>query len=98
VIRIDMSAALEVGEMIRGVRQSIFGHVEVRETGLASIGTRYPPEEMVEGPILHHQHDDVIDAGFGRRGKRAGRVLSGMPGCGAEAAYHRRSVFERLTA
>ena len=61
VIGIAVTAALKV----RGQRKSRMGNaggVDVREPRLLAVGAREPAEEMVERPVLHHEHDDVLDA------------------------------------
>ena len=43
-----------------------------------AVGARQPAEEVVEGAVLHHQHDDVLDPGLLRC--REGRDGRGGPG------------------
>src|SRR5581483_4948636 len=47
--------------------------VQKGQIGLFSIGAVHPAEEVVEGPVLHHHHDDVLDARGLRRGHAARR-------------------------
>ncbi len=69
VVGVGMGAALEVGgEPVGRVR--IAGGVAVDEPSLPAVGPRQPAEVMVEGAVLHHQHDDRVE----RQVARAGHV------------------------
>ena len=35
--------------------------VAIPQTPLPAVRVRVPPEQMIEGPFLEHQHDDVIE-------------------------------------
>ena len=61
VIRAGVDASLVVrGERIRGLHKPIA--VDIREPRLLAIGSRKPAEEMIEGAIFHHHHDNVVKA------------------------------------
>ena len=38
------------------------GAVAVDQPGLAAVGPGQPAEEVVEGAVLHHDDDDVVDS------------------------------------
>ena len=76
VVGVRVRAALEVAvEPVRGERPA--GAVHVRQPGLHAVGARQPPEVVVEGAVLHHQHDERVDREVARRGQRGGAALGG---------------------
>src|SRR6266404_1266023 len=70
VIRILKRTALEVGQMMR--RLELPGEIGITKSRLASVGSRQPAEKMVEGAILHHHENDMIDARVLRSRQTAG--------------------------
>src|SRR5262245_47984026 len=75
VIRIRMAASLKV----RGERVGRLQHtrpVRIREPCLAAVRARKPSEKMIERSVLHHEHDDVLDA----RVLRFGKLVRRRPG------------------
>src|SRR3954463_14407354 len=94
-----MCAALIVGRQRVGrVRHAVA--IQIGEARLHAIGAGQPPEEVIEGAVLHHHHDDVIDAGVDgvwqrARRERLGhrRVTANRNGAGAD-----RGRFEELSA
>ena len=60
VVGIGVRAALPVGgEPVRF--EGLAGGVGVGEARLAAVGPGQPTEVMVEGAVLHHQHDDRVE-------------------------------------
>jgi hypothetical protein len=60
MVGVGMPAALEVRrQRIRRVCDS--GGIGVRKPCLPSVRSRHPPEHVIEGPVFHHDHDDVVD-------------------------------------
>src|SRR3982074_3616043 len=43
-------------------RQELPGEVRITKPSLAAVRARQPTEKMIEGPILHHHEDYVVDA------------------------------------
>jgi hypothetical protein len=76
VVRILISAALKIGSK----RPSHVGRaafVDIRQAGLPTIRSGKPSEHMVEGSVLHHEHDNSVKGGVGWRWKGAARLHSG---------------------
>src|SRR4029453_18343160 len=48
--------------------------VDVAQPSLTAVGAFEPSQHVIERSVLHHEHDDVIDAGGVRR--RQPRILS----------------------
>jgi hypothetical protein len=77
-VGIRVAAALEVGQVVGGPRNAV--PIRVLEPRLLTVGTRQPAEEMVEGAVLHHADDHVVDARLlrprerTRRGRGAGSI------------------------
>jgi hypothetical protein len=65
MIRVVVAAAGVIGEVMGRVFQSVA--VGERQPGLLTVRAGQPAEEVVERPVLHHHHDDMLDAGRGRR-------------------------------
>jgi hypothetical protein len=67
VRRILEAATLHVGAQVDGGHR---GALQVRkgQTGLFAVRSGHPTEQMVERPVLHHQHDDRVE----RRASRIG--------------------------
>ena len=90
VVGIGMGAALPVGGEAVGF-ELLPGGVGVGEARLATVGPRQPAEVVVEGAVLHHQHDDRVE----RQVLRVGDVDAVAGGglaedhVGAEHARHR---------
>jgi hypothetical protein len=59
VVGVRVAAALERTEVVG--RMGHTGFVPVGQSGLLAVGTWQPSEEMVERPVLHADHDDVVD-------------------------------------
>src|SRR5207249_8141092 len=89
MVRIGMRAALEVRRERKGLMRSARG-VRERETRLLAVRVRQPAEQVVEGAVLHHHDDDVVEPGTSRarepRGSRQRRMCERPPtdraGCG----------------
>jgi hypothetical protein len=63
LVRVGMRTALVIGSQpVGAVRHSCL--VQVGQPGLPAVGPRQPAQEMVEGPVLHHHDDNVVDAEF----------------------------------
>jgi hypothetical protein len=61
MVGIGMAASLKVrGEPVGHLQGA--GPIEIPEPLLPAIRLRKPAEEMVKGPILHHNKDDVVNA------------------------------------
>ena len=82
VAGVGVAAALPLG---RAERRRVPGGdarvavVRVRVgAALHGVGVRQPAEVVVEGPVLHHQHDEVVDRHVARGGKlRRERLAAG---------------------
>ena len=76
VVGVAVAAALEVG------RQRVVAVVVAvrRQVGqvVPAVGAGQPAEEVVERPVLHHQHDDVLDAVRAVRRQRRGGPGRGL--------------------
>jgi hypothetical protein len=46
------------------------GRIDIRKTRLPSVRVWQPTEQMIEAAVLHHDDDDVLDAGAGGRRER----------------------------
>ena len=68
---------------MRVVRRA--GRVEVGEAGLPAVRVGKPAEEVIEAPVLHHDDDDVLDAGALRMGQRCQAVILCARGRGEPA-------------
>src|SRR5206468_10581656 len=65
-----LGPALEAGsEWNRGVASA--AAIGVAQPRLHAVGAREPAEEVVERAVLHHEHDDVLDAGCRGVGQQA---------------------------
>ena len=84
VVGVGVGAALEVGRQPVGFER-LPGGVGVGEARLATVGPRQPAEVVVEGAVLHHQHDDRVErqvacaSGTSTR-SRAGRLAEDRVG------------------
>ena len=69
-------------EVVGGVRDAV--PVAEAQARLLAVRAGEPAQEVVEGAVLHHHHDHVLDAGVGRGGQRRGgeRRLLGEPPAG----------------
>ena len=94
VVGVGVPAALELGEVGRRVGDP--AGVEVGEPGLLAFGSREPPEEVVERPVLHHQDHDVLDSRLAGRRQHRWREHARGPrdGRGSEYADRSRSAGE----
>jgi len=61
VIRIGVAAPLKVRRQVVGAVEGAGGIGET-QPALPSVGAVEPAEHVIEGSILHHQDDDVLDA------------------------------------
>jgi hypothetical protein len=68
VIRVREAATLEIRRQ-RVSRMCGSALVEVGQPGLPAVGARKPAEEVVEGAVLHHHDDDVIESRPARIGQ-----------------------------
>jgi len=60
MVGVGLSAALEVrSQLVRRMARAV--RIEVGEPGLLAVRARKPAEEVIEGPVLHHEHDDMTD-------------------------------------
>ena len=65
-IRVRMTATLKIRcESVGPVERAVGGGVA--QALLSSFGAFDPAKHVIERPVLHHQHDDVFDAGRFRR-------------------------------
>src|SRR5207302_11405923 len=65
MVGVAVAATLKVrGQRERGMRDT--GGIRVREPFLPAVRPGEPAEEMVEGAVLHHEYDHVIDPRRGR--------------------------------
>ncbi|MEI9982593.1 MAG: hypothetical protein WDN69_04900 [Aliidongia sp.] len=60
MIRIGRGAVLEQGQM--GTVMALAIGVDEGPAGLDAIRAGQPAQHVVEGAILHHEHDHVVDA------------------------------------
>ncbi len=60
VLGVHVRTALVVVVQVPG-RVERPGEIGVAQAGLAPVGAREPAQEVVEGPVLHHQDDDVLE-------------------------------------
>ena len=68
------SAPLPLVQMMGAVQHA--GVVGIAQTCLATSRTRHPAEEVIEGPVLHQQHHDVIETAV----LRIRQPMVGSPG------------------
>ena len=63
-----MTTALKIrGESVRSMERAAV--VRVAQAVLSPVGALDPSKHVIERPVLHHQHDDVFDAGRVRSGE-----------------------------
>ena len=74
VVGVGVAAALPVGRQAVG-RVRVALEVGVGQARLAAVGVGHPAEVVVEGPVLHHQHDERVDRQVARRRE----VLAPLP-------------------
>ena len=75
VVGVAVPAALEVGgQRIVGIEVAVRRQVD---HVVAAVGVRQPAEEVVERPVLHHEHDHVLDA-VRACGESAGAALAAV--------------------
>ena len=60
VCGITERAALQVPPQIERVVE-LSSQVPIAQPALAAAGLCVPPEQMIEGPVFEHQHDNVIE-------------------------------------
>jgi hypothetical protein len=102
MVGILISAALKIRSEWPGrVGRAVF--IDIGEPILPAIRSGKPSEDMVEGPVLHHQHDDSVEGSIGWRWKRVARLQSGSfvgwRGISLRAkADYRRTARERENA
>src|SRR5262249_22812719 len=73
VVGIRMTAALKVRrERMCRLRHSIA--IQIRKARLFAVCAGHPAEVMIEGSVLHHHHNDVLDPRFRWRWKRSRRL------------------------
>lgn len=47
-------------QVIAGMARAVT--IDVVQASLSAVDPGQPTQEVVEGPVLHHDHDDVVDA------------------------------------
>jgi hypothetical protein len=76
--------------------------VRVAQPAVLPVGARVPAEVVVEGAVLHHQHDEGVDRDVlrARQRPRPGRDLRGLgdQGLARQRARHPREAGERRRA
>ena len=76
VVGVGMPAALEVGRhALRLVPDPVL--VGVLQARLTAVRVGHPAEVVVEGPVLHHQHDDRVDGEVARRRQERAPLTAG---------------------
>jgi hypothetical protein len=67
VVGVLEAAAVRRREVVRLVPDPLA--VDVAQPRLLAVRPLQPAEVVVEGAVLHHHHDDVVDTGLRRRGQ-----------------------------
>ncbi len=100
VVGVSVRAALEVGREREGLMCNAVG-VDVREACLLAVCAGQPAQHVVERPVLHHDHDDVVDSGARRlrQPRLRGECCAGKrlrPDRGRRGGAEERPARERL--
>jgi hypothetical protein len=98
VVGVLVATSLEVRrERIRRLRDTV--RIRVHEPGLRAVAARQPAEQVIEGAILHHQYDHVVDTGVLRVGEtRLPRYRGDKRGSSAESGYGNSGLHQEAAA